>query len=321
MKKKFPTSASIAITYQCNSKCVMCDIWKKKREKESSPDVYKRLPNSLREIDITGGEPFLRDDLPKIVKALRETCPKARILIITNGFLSGKIKIITPKLLKTDKNLAFRVSLDGWGKTHDEIRRFPGGFKKARDSIKILRKNKVRDLGIIFTLTRLNKNELSKLLVFCKKEKIQFSLNLVHDSPISFGRKKSLRPTQEEVNRSLKEVSEFFFPSLNPKNWAKAWFYQKLKDYIKSERRAIECGAGESFFYLDPNGDVYLCQFKNRKIGNFKKQSFKQIWEGERRSRYLKMKRNCHDCFMICSTKDQIKKNKILIIKSLSGMR
>ena len=57
-----PTSASLAVTLRCNSRCVICDIWKRKNRQELSPVIYKKLPQGLKNIDITGGEPFLRND-------------------------------------------------------------------------------------------------------------------------------------------------------------------------------------------------------------------------------------------------------------------
>jgi len=313
---KFPRSAFLAITFRCNSRCLMCDIWKKKSREELSPDDYKKLPSSLREIDITGGEPFLRNDLLKIIKVLKEVCPKAKMLITTNGLLPKRINEMVPKMLETDKNLALRISLDGMGRVHDKIRGIPKAFDKAMETLKALKKLEAKDIGIVFTLMKKNKDELPKILDLCKKEKLNFSLNLVHESPIYFGEKKrGLRPNPKEIKESLEEVSRFFIPSLVPRNWAKGWFYKRLSDYAAIEERPIKCGAGENFFYLDPYGDVYLCHFKNWKIGNLKKQFFEEIWQEKKRKELLKFARKCHDCFMICTVKDEIRRCPLSLLK------
>ena len=67
---KSPTSASLAVTFRCNSKCVMCDLWKKKPKEEMPAHLYRKLPSGLKYIDITGGEPFLRKNLAKIINVL-----------------------------------------------------------------------------------------------------------------------------------------------------------------------------------------------------------------------------------------------------------
>ena len=59
-----PVDAVLAVTYRCNARCTMCGIWSSKPVAELPPAAYARLPASLRDVNLTGGEPFLRDDLP-----------------------------------------------------------------------------------------------------------------------------------------------------------------------------------------------------------------------------------------------------------------
>lgn len=315
MNKINPTSAFLAVTYRCNSRCIMCDLWKRNNKDELLPEIYQKLPNNLKNIDITGGEPFLRKDLVEIIEILRKTCPKSKLLITTNGLLPEKIKKMSPEIIRKG-NVAFRISLDGWDQTHDRIRGVTGAFKKAIKSINILQKINVKNLGVIFTLMESNKNDLPKVLNYCKKQKLQFSLNLVHNSSIYFGSNHShLRIDNHLLKESLVLVKKYFYYSLNPKNLAKLWFYKKLENYAITHERPIKCGIGENFFYLDPYGTVYLCQFKNWPIGNLKKQSFKEILNGEKTINYLQRSCKCHDCFMICTTKDEIKKHPFLLLR------
>ena len=91
MRRNGPKQAIIAVTYRCNSRCAMCDIWKKGSIDEVEPSIYYHLPTGLREINLTGGEPFLRDDLETIVAVILERVPQARIIISSNGLLSERI--------------------------------------------------------------------------------------------------------------------------------------------------------------------------------------------------------------------------------------
>ena len=54
-----PTDAILAVNHRCNTFCAMCDIWSKPDRNELEPEFYRRLPRSLRNINISGGEPFL----------------------------------------------------------------------------------------------------------------------------------------------------------------------------------------------------------------------------------------------------------------------
>lgn len=309
MTDRMPTSAFIAVTLRCNSRCVMCDIWKHREEKTVALDVYTKLPKTLTMIDITGGEPFLRADLPKIAGVIRNTCPRARILITTNGLLPGRIRTLLPEILAADPGIAIRVSLDGLGAVHGAIRGIPNAFHAVEETFRIIHQAGVKDAGAIFTLMDQNRRELLPVFEYCRARRLNFSLNIAHDSPVYFGEKKvSFRPRVEDVERDISSVARKQFLSLNPKNWAKAWFNGKIPEYMKTHRRPLPCGAGENFFYMDPQANIFLCHLKNFPVGNLKNASFSDIWSSAARQRLLPKTRTCQDCWMMCTAKDEIKR-------------
>jgi molybdenum cofactor biosynthesis enzyme MoaA len=85
-----PIDAVLAVTYNCNSKCRICQIWRNKSTNKVDSQVYNKLPPTLKHINISGGESFLRDDLPEIISVIEEQCPSSNIIISTNGFLTQK---------------------------------------------------------------------------------------------------------------------------------------------------------------------------------------------------------------------------------------
>lgn len=312
--QSLPTSAFLSVTMLCNSRCIHCDIWKNKGLDFLPVDIYKKLPASLEMVDLTGGEPFLRNDLPEIVSTVRTSCPKARILITTNGFLPEKIKKYAPLIVEADPAIAFRLSLDGWGVTHEKVRGIPQAFEKVMQSIRILKHAGVKDIGLTFTLMKINQHELKKVYEYCRKEKLSFSLNVVHDSPIYFGTNKtSLQPTPESVKKDFDYLFANQMKSLEPKNWGKAWFNRYSYEYMLHHRRPLPCGAGENFFYMDPFANIFMCQIKNWPIGNLRKQSFEEIWYSKPKQQFLGAAHVCHDCWIVCTAKDAIKKNKLKV--------
>ena len=62
----------VGVTYRCNAKCYMCNIWKNptKPEEEITAENLISLPK-MQSVNITGGEPFIRADLDKIIEVLR----------------------------------------------------------------------------------------------------------------------------------------------------------------------------------------------------------------------------------------------------------
>ena len=87
-----PRSAVVAVTMACQSRCTMCDIWQYGRGPEMTPADYRRLPRSLQEVNISGGEPFLRKDLPELVNTIREHIPGVRVIISTNALMPPRIE-------------------------------------------------------------------------------------------------------------------------------------------------------------------------------------------------------------------------------------
>ena len=87
-----PTDASIILTYRCPMKCKMCNIWfnpTNKSEEIKASDL-RTLPK-LKFINLTGGEPFVREDLAEIV----EECYRHtdRIVISTSGWFGAGQKV------------------------------------------------------------------------------------------------------------------------------------------------------------------------------------------------------------------------------------
>jgi len=95
----------LAVTYQCNSRCGFCNIWRSQESFSCQPDDYKKLPHNIKNVNISGGEPFLRDDLPEIIKTIKNQCPKAKIIISTNGFTPSRIKEQMQRILKNQKEI------------------------------------------------------------------------------------------------------------------------------------------------------------------------------------------------------------------------
>jgi len=90
----------ISVTDRCNMRCRYCmprehfdgdheflpkeDIL---RFEEIVHVVRALIPNGLRKVRLTGGEPLLRRDLHKLVQQLRSTSPNLDIALTTNGLL------------------------------------------------------------------------------------------------------------------------------------------------------------------------------------------------------------------------------------------
>src|SRR3989338_10677171 len=83
--KNSPFYIQFFINSRCNLKCKMCSIVSSNKEyKEVSLDDIRKIVKNLVKIGagvvlLTGGEPFLREDLPEIVRIFTESGLNVRL--------------------------------------------------------------------------------------------------------------------------------------------------------------------------------------------------------------------------------------------------
>jgi MoaA/NifB/PqqE/SkfB family radical SAM enzyme len=268
-----PTHAVIAVTNRCNARCVMCDIWKQEPGEELRPEEYQKLPSSLRQINLTGGEPLLRTDLAQVVRCMCRACPKARIVLSTNGLLPDRLA----RLLAETENLAVRVSLDGIGDLHNRIRGIDTAYQRALESLKVCKKAGTRDVGISATMSKYNAGRIREIHDLARRQGVEFTFTVAHSSSFFFGDQRDREPHGQEAMADLTEMRSRLFDSWQVKDWFRAYFVEGLIAVIRGSPRPIRCRAGRDFFYLDAAGNLYPCHILEHKMGNIRQKSFHDI--------------------------------------------
>lgn len=124
---------TVIVTYRCNAHCNMCDCFKHptKPEEEITLDVIRKLPE-MAFTNITGGEPFIRRDIPDIVRELYKKSD--RIVISTNGYFTDRIISLCREFPK----VGIRISIEGLQKTNDSIRGIPDGYRRGYGTLTTL---------------------------------------------------------------------------------------------------------------------------------------------------------------------------------------
>jgi MoaA/NifB/PqqE/SkfB family radical SAM enzyme len=300
-----PRQAIVAVTYRCNARCGMCDIWRREHEPEVEPSFYYHLPRTLRDINLTGGEPFLRDDLEKVVAVMRERIPDVRIVISSNGLLAERIGRLAPALRRLSPRLGVRISIDGFGATHDRIRGVPGASDKAWASLDALRGAGISDLGIGFTMVGGNEDELLPLFDKALKMGLQFTSTVAHSSPIFFGDHDEQAPDATKAAAVYEELRKRQLRSWRPKNWFRAYFTAGIRDMVRGQGRPIRCRAGRAFFYLDPYGAAYPCHIRDWPLGNLEEGYDRLLAKNEET---LRRAATCSaNCWMTCTVAPQMR--------------
>ena len=267
MEKSRLKDLVIAITYQCNSRCRMCNIWRENLPGSLKAEDYSKIPTGLSNINITGGEPFLRTDLEQILFTIHKINPKARVVISTNGFATGLIIEQVEKIKKFIPRLGIAISLDGIGTKHDEIRGVEGGFNKVMATVNGLKKIGLKKLRLAFTLGDYNTEELIKVYNLSRELKVEMTLAAVHSGEKYF-KANNIIEKKLEMAKALDQLISRELKSFSVKRWIRAYFAFGLREFILTGRRILPDYSGQENIFIDPWGDIYPSDISVQKIGN-----------------------------------------------------
>lgn len=309
---QLPIDAVVAVTYDCNSRCVMCDIWKIRDFPMLPVSEFRKLPSTLRDINISGGEPFLRPDLPEVIQAIVETCPKARIVISTNGFMPALIEAQMKKILKIKPDIGVSISIDGMHEMHEQIRRIPNGFNLDMDTLERLQKLGMTNLRFGFTILPENVSHFRQVYDEARRRGIQFTHAFAQSSEHYFGGISiDNHPDQKTLRDGYGYVIKQELKSWNPKRWARAYFAYGLYQFSISQKQVLSNDPGTKFFYLDPRGVVYPSVVHNYPMGNIQNAAtWNELWYGERAEQARELVRTKgRPAWMICTSRTAIKRH------------
>ncbi len=317
--------ANFTVSNRCNGRCTTCNIWKM----DPRPDpttaqitgFFKENRETLRNlkfIQLTGGEPFLRDNLPAIALAVHEAAPKCMIWLPTNGLLPKKIHETTMELLRqTDKPLiGVTISLDGEGEAHDIQRGINGSYKKALRTLKLLsdlkRKTGRLHLSTGFTLTANNYVQAPFVQRLSYKHGADFSIRPINISEHYYqntDQKGDFNP--DEVWRTVKYLAHLVRNEKGMLNSLTMLAYLKgIKEFI-GDGRTLPCSAGRESIFIDGVGDVFPCIVMNHKLGNAYETPLKDILASEETSKAREIINDlqCPTCWLECEVYRDIRKD------------
>jgi MoaA/NifB/PqqE/SkfB family radical SAM enzyme len=323
-----PYELNFAITYKCNSRCIICNIWKEKSENELS---LKEIEKIVEKIDfvhwvrLTGGEPFLRKDYVEIVKIFKKDLPNLFMLTTpTNGLLSDLIFEKAKEVLGFfDKRYVITVSLDGPSKIHDKIRGINSSWNKAVETyIKLKpleKKNKNFKVFFGYTISPHNVGYFKKTVEDVKKiipdiSADDFHVNLFQFSNVFYKNlgqkidKNYPKEAKKEIETILKmREKKDLISSIENK------YLELGKEYLKTGRVPIKCNVFNLSSFVDPFGNVFPCTVFDRNLGNLRDNSYdlKKILLSEKAKKVKEeiIKENCPQCWTPCEAHQTIISN------------
>jgi len=297
---------TVVVTYRCNAKCNMCDCFKfpTKPAEEITLDTVRKLPEMVF-TNITGGEPFIRADLPDIVRELYKKTQ--RIVVSTNGYFTERVIALCEEF----PQIGIRISIEGLQEANDGIRGIPDGFNRGYNALQALVKKGHPDVGFGMTIQDLNADDLLALYRLADEMGMEFATATLHNS-FYFRKLDNKIVDKGRVSGEIVKLINELLRSQSPKKWGRAYFNYGLINYIYGNPRPLPCEMGTDAFFVDPYGDVIPCNGMTEKavMGNLNEQEWDDIWDSRQAQAVREQVRHCErNCWMIGSASPAIKKH------------
>jgi radical SAM protein with 4Fe4S-binding SPASM domain len=285
-------------TFECDSKCVHCtSAGKKAALGELDTKDALKIVNQVADFGasffgITGGQPFLRKDLFKVLD--HATKLGLNTSIITDGRLLEEQAF--KKIISNQTKIS--VSIDGAKETNDVIRG-KGAYKAAISAIQRFSKEKLLNC-LVYTfanagkITNLNEADMRHVLDLAKTYNARW---VVFHGLIPYSKdclKADPTPAQYEwVCNKLYELTTEYNgnPGINVyiPFYARIAKQRGMPDFEKwfNEFFLGRCFFGK-FLSIAENGDAIPCSYNDAyRVGNIKDKPIKEIWEKMQKSKFF----------------------------------
>jgi MoaA/NifB/PqqE/SkfB family radical SAM enzyme len=262
----------------------MCHNWKHgDRKTDMTLDQLDRVMNhrfwgAVENLNISGGEPTTRNDLPEMVELFHRRLPRLRKVGVNTTGLTPHRAI--PQLTRivefcASKQLLFsaRVSLDGIGDIHNQVRNVQRGFDKACETIAAMQalaaKHANFQFGIAATIFATNLEDAQNILAWARTRDLDIVFNMLRFTDAMLNNKE----LEEAIGFGKREedfMREFFLNRVQEESVlsGQSFMYLHYADMIANGYvRTMPCPFQSQGLLLNPDGKLYYCE-NSKEIGN-----------------------------------------------------
>lgn len=312
-----PISIGISLTGRCNSRCTMCDFWK---ENKAELDFVK-LEIILEKINNFGvsvinysahGEIFVHREIRKI---LAHTHKRGFIQTLNTNALALSNTNLAKFVADKAQPLLISIGLDSMREdVYEKIRGIPSGQYKVLQGIQNLQARGIKNITIGSVILDYNLDDLIQLVEFAEKMQLSALRFTAYQRYFQAG----------EADETWKRISA---PSFQPQLQETMNALVKLKPAHPIIRNSAAYLACVSEFYrqkyyfpfkcivgylrmdIDELGDVTLCPFIGKSIGNVFDNELADIWFSEQAENIRKqmVQGECPSCLLSCYTEENIR--------------
>jgi MoaA/NifB/PqqE/SkfB family radical SAM enzyme len=289
-----PTVLIYNCTFVCDARCEMCHNWKHgDRKTDMTLDQLDRVMNhpfwgAVENLNISGGEPTTRNDLPELVELFHRRLPRLRKIGINTTGLTPHRAI--PQLTRivefcARQQLLFsaRVSLDGIGDIHNQVRHVQRGFDKACETIAAMQalaeQHANFQFGIAATIFATNLEDAKNILAWARTKDLDIVFNMLRFTDAMLNNKAleekiGFRKREEDFMRAffLERVQEESVLS------GQSFMYLHYADMIANGYvRTMPCPFQSQGLLLNPDGKLFYCE-NSKELGNVLEENAEAIY-------------------------------------------
>jgi MoaA/NifB/PqqE/SkfB family radical SAM enzyme len=328
VRKKRPIHLTFFVTRRCNSRCPFCFYLKAAdgrgdRSPELNIDEISRISRSfggLLWLAFSGGEIFLREDLPEISRIFYANNRPAIMLFPTNGLLPELIRDHTVSILEDCPKsiIAVKLSLDGIGAEHDRLRNTPGSFTKTMETYRLLEglldAHPHFELGVNTVFCSENQDRMDGIIDFVKglRNIKTHTISLVRGNLSDTGIKnvdtEKYHRAVGRLEQNLKDKTSSVYRFRGARIKAAQDILQRsmIHRTMQERRRLIPCYAGRLNVVLTESGEVFPCEILTSSFGNVRDHDYdimKVLASGKARSTIASIIDNgcycTHECYFM----------------------
>lgn len=287
--KRRPLHLTFFLTRCCNARCAFCFY----RNGDGGPDgelsgeEIDRLSRSvgpLLWLAFSGGEIFLREDLPRIVALLAQRTRPAIILLPTNGLLPGRIGAMTEEILADcpESTVVVKLSLDGPAEIHDRLRGVPGAFARTMETHGLLQRLAGRcprlELGVNTVYCAANEKAMGEVMAIVRgmpgvrTHTVSLVRGLLPDPALAGIDPAGYRATAEQIACGLRAGDQPVYRFRGARIKAAQDVLQRrlIHETLRRREQVIPCYAGRLNLVLGETGELYPCENFALRMGNIR---------------------------------------------------
>ena len=241
-------TAVVEVTYRCNMNCPVC--FADSAQETFEPDINKiremfvavqNEQNSLCSVQISGGEPTVRDDLHEIIRLGKEMGFE-HIQVNTNGLRIAEDFNYLQQLKDNGADLIY-LQFDG---LNDDIYQALRGKKMLDTKLKAIENCRAVNIGVLLVPTivpRVNFSEIGRIINFAREQ--MPIVKGIHFQPVSYFGRFPVSSPQDEDRVTLADIVKGIE--------AQTQGEIKVRNLVPRKRFDSHC-AFSGLFYLQENG-------------------------------------------------------------------